>query len=149
MGAMFTVTESITIARPVDEVFAFLADGRNRAKWDTSVISEELTSPPPLGVGSTLHTRMRVMSREVEFDWRVTRFDSPRRMAIESTAGMLPTSFLLEFTDAGEATGVVATVAGEPRGMLRLGEPMIAESVRATLATGLARAKRLLEERQR
>jgi hypothetical protein len=113
------------------------------------VIFEELTSPPPLGVGSTLRTRMRVMSREVEFDWRVTRFDSPRRMAIESTAGMLPTSFLLDFTDADEATGVAATVAGEPRGMLRLGEPMIAESVRTTLATGLARAKRLLEERQR
>jgi len=144
---MFTVTETIGIARDRAAVFAYLADGRNRPEWDTSVISEELTSPPPIGRGSTLHTRMRVMGREVDFDWRVVEFDAPSRIALESTAGMLPASFVLEFVSNGRSTHVTAGVEGHPTGMLRLAEPLIAESVRSTLSTGLARAGALLEAR--
>jgi hypothetical protein len=50
---VFTKTVSVQIARPLDEVFAFVADARNRPLWDDSVESEELTSPEPIGVGST------------------------------------------------------------------------------------------------
>ena len=42
---MFTRTIAITIARPIEEVFAFVSDARNRPRWDESVDSEELTSP--------------------------------------------------------------------------------------------------------
>ena len=144
---MFTVTEAVSIARPCDEVFAFLADGRNRPQWDTTVISEELTSPEPVGVGSTIHSRMRAMGREVDFDWRVTQFDRPARMDIVSTSGAMPTSLTIEFTEAAAGCDVRATIEGSPEGMMRLVEPLIAETVRSTLATGLARAKDLLESR--
>lgn len=144
---MFTVTETTSIARPSAEVFDFLTDGRNRPQWDATVISEELTSPPPLGAGSTIHTRMSVLGREVDFDWLVTGFDPPTRMAIVSTEGLVPTSLTLAFASFDEACHVSATIEGEPTGMLRFVEPLIAESVRTTLATGLAKAKAILEER--
>ena len=51
---MFTSTVAVVIARPLDEVFAFVADARNRPLWDDSVESEELTSPEPIGVDTTL-----------------------------------------------------------------------------------------------
>ena len=144
---MFTITESISIARSREEVFDFFTDGRNRPRWDSTVVFEELTSPGPVGVGSTIHTRMRTMGRESDFDWRVTEFDRPTRMAIVSTAGMLSTSLLFTFSSAADGCQASATIEGEPTGMLRLVEPMIADSVRSTLATGLQRAKALLEER--
>lgn len=144
---MFTVTETVSIARPLQEVFDFLTDGRNRPQWDTTVISEELTSVGPVGVGSTIHTRMRAVGREVDFDWRVTRFDPPARMGVVSTEGLMPTSLLLEFAAVGAGCDVSATIEAEPEGLMRLVEPMIAGAVRSTLATGLARAKALLEER--
>ena len=57
---MFTRKVSVRISRPLDEVFTYVADARNRPQWDESVRhSEELTSPEPIGVGSTIHTRMR------------------------------------------------------------------------------------------
>lgn len=142
---MFAVTEKVSILRPTTEVFDFLTDGRNRPKWDPTVISEELTSPPPIGVGSTIHTRMRAMSREVDFDWRVTDFDAPTRMAIISTAGILSTTLILELVTVGDDTEVTATIEGAPTGLMRIVEPLIADSVRSTLAVGLARAKALLE----
>ena len=59
---MFTSKVSVHISRPRDEVFEFVADARNRPQWDESVDSEELTSPEPIGVGTTVRTRMRSMS---------------------------------------------------------------------------------------
>ena len=142
---MFTVTETVSIDRSVQDVFDFLSDPGNRPRWDTTVISEELTSPEPVGVGSTIHTRMRAFTREVDFDWRVTQFDPPTRMAVVSTAGLMPTSLRFEFAAAGDGCDVTATIEGEPDGMMRLVEPLIAGGVRSTLAEGLERAKNLLE----
>lgn len=140
---MFTVTESVTIDRPVTEVFDFFTEGRVR--WDESVISEELTSPPPVGVGSTLHTRMRAVGREVDFDWRVTAYEPGARMAVTSTSGIMATSSDLQFADANGATVVAVRIDAEPTGIMRLAEPMIADSIRSTLSTSLTRAKRMLE----
>ncbi|MEI2269685.1 SRPBCC family protein [Microbacterium sp. No. 7] len=140
---MFTVTESVTIDRPVTEVFDFFTEGR--ARWDESVISEELTSPPPVGVGSTLHTRMRAVGREVDFDWRVTAYDPGARMAVTSTSGIMATCSDLQFADANGATVVAVRIDAEPTGIMRLAEPMIADSIRSTLSTSLTRAKRMLE----
>lgn len=140
---MFTVTESVTIDRPVTEVFDFFTEGR--ARWDESVISEELTSPPPVGVGSTLHTRMRAVGREVDFDWRVTAYEPGARMAVTSTSGIMATSSDLQFADANGSTVVAVRIDAEPTGIMRLAEPMIADSIRSTLSTSLTRAKRMLE----
>ena len=145
---MFTVTESVLIARSAEDVFDFFTDGRNRPRWDDTVVFERLTSPEPVGVGSTIHTRMRTMGRESDFDWRVTEFDRPTRMGVVSTAGMFPTSLLFAFRTAEGGCRASATIGGEPKGMLRIVEPMIAESVRSTISTGLLRAKALLEERE-
>ena len=142
---MFTVSESVSIARLPEDVFDFFTDGRNRSRWDPTVVFERLTSPEPAGVGSTIHTRMRTMGGESDFHWRVTTFDRPIRLAMVSTAGMLPTSVLFEFSAADEGCRASATIDARPTGMLRIVEPMISESVRSTLATGLLRAKAMLE----
>ena len=49
-GRVFTSATEILVRRPIDEVFAYVADARNRPQWDDSVVSEELTSPEPIGV---------------------------------------------------------------------------------------------------
>ena len=111
---MFSLTESISIARSPEEVFDFFTDGRNRPRWDTTVVFERLTSPEPVGVGSTITTRMRTMGREMDFEWRVTEFDRPARTAIVTTAGLVPTSALFAFSAAGEGCHASATVEGRP-----------------------------------
>jgi hypothetical protein len=45
---VFTSTVQLVIVRPLDEVFAFVSDVRNRPRWDDSVDSEGLTSPEPI-----------------------------------------------------------------------------------------------------
>ena len=90
---MFTRRVAILVSRPPDEVFAFVEDARNRPQWDDSVETEELTSPEPIGVGSTVRTRMRSRGRRgVEYTWEVTEHEPPSRMTIESTSGPFPTT---------------------------------------------------------
>jgi hypothetical protein len=89
---VFTSRVAVLISRPQEEVFAFVEDARNRPRWDDSVESEELTSPEPIGVGSTIRTRLRSMGREYEYTWGVTEHEPPNRMTIVSTSGPFPTS---------------------------------------------------------
>jgi hypothetical protein len=142
---MFTVVEQIEVATDAASVFAFLTDPSRRGEWDRSVISERLLTPEPPQVGSEIRTRMSVLGREVEFDWRVIAFDPPSTMAATSTSGMMPTDSRFEIVPMAGGCLVTATITGSPSGMMLLAEPIVSGSVRTTLAAGLRRAKSLLE----
>jgi carbon monoxide dehydrogenase subunit G len=142
---MFTRTVSVRVARPIDEVFAFVSDARNRPSWDESVDSEELTSPEPIGVGSTVRTRMRSMGRDYEIDWEIAEHDPPAHQRIESTSGPLPTTLVYDLSGDGESTSVRFSVTGRPTGLLRLMQPVIARSTQRNLDTAFARLKTVLE----
>ncbi len=142
---MFASSTSIEIERPIAEVFPFVADARNRPKWDQSVDSEELTSPEPIGAGSTIRTRLRSMGRDYEIDWVIREFEPPSRMLIESTSGPFPTTLVFLLSDRGASTGVDFTVTGRPGGLLRLMQPLLARNTQGNLDRGFPRLKRLLE----
>ena len=142
---MFTSTVAIHISRPLDEVFTYVADARNRPHWDQSVDSEELTSPEPIGVGSTIRTRMRSMGREYEYTWKIVEHDPPNGMAVESTSGPFPTTLVFEFTPESGGTYLAATVTGRPSGLMRLFQPMIARTTQQNLDRAYPRLKELLE----
>jgi len=142
---MFTRTIAITIARPIEEVFAFVSDARNRPRWDESVDSEELTSPEPVGVGSTVRTRMRSMGRDYELGWEVVEHDPPTSQRIESTSGPFSTTLLYDLSEDGDGTLVRFSVTGRPAGALRLMQPLIARSTQRNLDQAFPRLKELLE----
>lgn len=142
---MFTRRVAVLIARPLDEVFAFVADARNRPRWDDSVDSEELTSPGPIGVGSTVRTTLRSMGREYQYTWEVVEHEPPNRMTIESTAGPFPTTLAYQLSGRDGGTWVDFAVTGRPTGMLRLLEPLIARNTQANLDRGFPRLKQVLE----
>jgi len=48
---MFTIQQSVTIARPVEQVFAFLADTNNIPRWRPDVL-EARSAGGPVRVGS-------------------------------------------------------------------------------------------------
>ena len=142
---MFTRTVEVVITRPLDEVFAFVSDARNRPSWDDSVDSEELTSPEPIRVGSTVRTRMRSMGRDYEIDWEIVEHEPPTRQRIESTSGPFSTTLVYELAGYGDGTSVRFSVTGRPTGFLRLIQPLIARTTQRNLDEGFARLKGVLE----
>ena len=142
---MFTRSVSVVIARPLEEVFAFVEDARNRPRWDDGVDSEELTSPEPIGVGSTVRTRLRSMGRAYEYTWEVTEHEPPRRMTIESTSGPFPTTLAYRLAERDGGTAVDFAVTGRPGGAMRLLQPLIARGTRKNLDRAFPRLKAVLE----
>ena len=142
---MFTRSVAVLVSRPPDEVFAFVADARNRPRWDESVDSEELTSPEPIGVGTTVRTKLTSMGREYEYNWAITEHEPPERQTIESTSGAFPITLAYELSARDGGTWVEFSLTGRPAGMLRLMQPLIARNTKANLDRGFARLKEVLE----
>jgi carbon monoxide dehydrogenase subunit G len=142
---VFTRSVSVVIARPVDDVFAYVADARNRPQWDESVGTEELTSPEPIGVGTTVHTTLRSMGSDYEYDWEVVQHDPPERMTIESTSGPFSTTLAYAVKPRAGGSAVDFSVTGRPTGLLRLLQPLIARNTQRNLDRAFARLKQVLE----
>ena len=142
---MFTSRVAVLIARPLDEVFAYVADARNRPAWDESVDTEELTSPEPIGVGTTVHTEFRSMGRPYEYTWEDVEHQPTHRMTIESTSGPFPTTLAYELEGREGGTWVDFSVTGRPTGLLRVLQPLVARNTQANLDRGFERLRQLLE----
>ena len=142
---MFARRVAVVIARPRDEVFRFIEDARNRPQWDDSVDSEELTSPEPIGVGTTIRTKLRSMGREYQYDWRITEHEPPSRVTIESTAGPFPTTLVFDVHEHDGGSLVEFSVTGRPGGALRLLQPLIARNTQQNLNRTFPRLKAVLE----
>ena len=144
---MFIRKVAISVSRPREEVFPYVADARNRPEWDEDVISEELTSSEPIRVGSTVRTRLRSMGREYQYEWKITEHEPPSRVEVESTAGPFPTKIEWDLAEENGGTRVEFTLTGSPSGLLRLMQPLIARNTRAALGRNFANLKDVLEER--
>jgi carbon monoxide dehydrogenase subunit G len=145
---VFTASVDVLIARPIDEVFEFIADARNRPQWDDSVESEELTSPEPIGLGTTVRTRLKPsFGRRAEYTWEIVEHAPPTRQTIDSTSGPFPTTLEYRLSDQGGGTRVEFSVTGRPGGVMRLLQPLIARTIQRNLDRNFPRLKQLLEAR--
>lgn len=82
---------SIVIHRSPDEVWAYLGDVNNVARWDRGVASTEITSATPPAIGFEFDTLARSPRTAKEKDWgkmsyRVTDIDPVRGCTIQLTS---------------------------------------------------------------
>jgi uncharacterized protein YndB with AHSA1/START domain len=103
---MLSAQHRVTIARPVGEVFAFVADGLNGPNWRPGILDIALVSGS--GVGATYKQGVKGPGgRRIAADYRVTAYEPNRRLAFEATAGPVrPTGeyVLDEVTDGTQLT---------------------------------------------
>ena len=71
---------TITIDRPVESVFDFLADGENDKRFSKRIIEIAKTSEGPPGVGTIYHSKARDFGRTAEHDFEITAFERPTRI---------------------------------------------------------------------
>jgi len=142
---MATFQNTVTIARPTEEVFAFLADFSNIPAWNYAIARTVQTSPGPATVGAT-YRQTRTIPRHTEEAFEVTEFTSPSRLAIQGQIGPFnaSSSYLLEPTAGG--TRLTNDVELEPSSvLLRPFGPLAIPRVKAAIARNLGTLKQLLE----
>jgi ligand-binding SRPBCC domain-containing protein len=143
---MATFAHTVEIARPVEEVFAFLSEPANLLRWQRSLLAVQPHRRGLLCCGVEVTERRRFLGRELEMTWRCTEHRPCRRSVIESEEGPVPFRGVFELEPAGgRVTRFTWTV--ETRGAAaRLAGPLAARATRDELATNTLRLKHLLEE---
>ena len=140
-----SVNDSVVIARPVPEVFAFVADHENLPAWTVGVKeSQRLTAGPPAN-GARYRVVGKLLGRSVESSYQITAFDRDRGFEGTMTSPMFGFCERYRFESDQDATRVSMSAAVEPRGVFRLLTPIMTAGVRRQVKADHRRLKTLLE----
>ena len=69
-----------TVNRPIDQVFAFLADGENDKRFSPRVQEIRKTTDGPPGAGSVFESTVKDAGMTTTREFKLTEFDQPRRI---------------------------------------------------------------------
>jgi carbon monoxide dehydrogenase subunit G len=86
---MINFESSLFINRPQQEVFDFLTNPANDAKWQSGTELAEWTSEAPHGVGSTQRSVGKLLGRKIDIAIEVTNWDPPQQMGFKTVGGPL------------------------------------------------------------
>ena len=144
---MTTYVENvISIGRPREEVFAFLADLENLPRWDPAIEATRKTSPSSVGVGTT-YRQIRCAPERTEETIEVTTFDPPRRLIVDGEIGPFRARIGFALEKAGEATRLTNWVELDPPSVIsQVVVPLAASQIKAAIASNLERLKPILED---
>jgi len=123
---------SLTLDQPPEQVFDFLADLPNEPTWNPECLSVEKVSPGPVGVGSTYRGRMRGVGQVMT---ELSAFERPRRFATVERSRAATGTFEFRFTPKAGGTQVEIVMQLQPRGPMRLLQPLMRLMTRRLLAT--------------
>ena len=71
---------SVAINRPIEQVFAFLADGENDPKFSPRVLEIAKTTEVPPGVGTVYASTVKDAGVKTKREFKLTEFEPPTRI---------------------------------------------------------------------
>jgi uncharacterized membrane protein len=133
---MAHAAQSVTVNRPIGQVFTFLADGTNEPLWRPGVFNVGHVADTGTGVGATYTQTMKGPGgRSIPGDYRITRYEEPTRLDFEVVAGPARPTGRFDLREvASEKTEVTFTLDLTPRGFMVLMTPLINKQVRTEVA---------------
>ena len=142
------VVESIEIDRPVEEVFAYVANPKNLPEWSTLAI-EVKDAPEPIGEGDTFTAVGKFLGRRFETPYERASYEPNRRYTDRATGGPVPDQeWTYTFEEVSEGTTRLTRAAeGEPGGFFKLADPLIERALKRQVRADLETIKDLLEAR--
>lgn len=144
---MISIESSELIARPADQVFAFVSDIRNDPQWHTDILEAEYdgSAPPGLTAGATFRTRFKPFMGQSEGTGTVTVYEPPRRVVLTSQMGNMKPVLTLTVEPDGGGSRITRRLDMESKGMLRIMAPFTGGMMRKRNAGFLTNLKRVLE----
>lgn len=132
---------TVTIRRPAEDVFAFVADGTTGPRWRSGV--EDIALVSGSGLGAKYRQAMRGPGgRRIEADYEIVGYEPPRHLAFQVVAGPVRPHGDYRFEPTPEGTRVTFSLGVELSGIKRL---VLARSVQREMDSGVQSLERLKE----
>ena len=121
---MAPIESSIDIARPPDEVFAYLADPSRFAEWQLDVVRVDVEGVGPPGLGARFTTTRRIGGVERTMTQEVTELSPPMSWAVHGVDGPIRPSARVTVAplDGGTRSRVLFALDFEGHG---IGRPLV------------------------
>jgi uncharacterized protein YndB with AHSA1/START domain len=126
---MPSAQHSVSIRRPLAQVFAFVADGTNASRWRPGVL--DVSHQSGEGLGAVYRQGVKGPGgRRIAADYEVTAFEPERRLAFRAIAGPVRPNGEYRFTANEEGTTVTLSLDATLSGWKRL---LMTRAVQATM----------------
>ncbi len=135
---------TVSIRRPVDQVFRFLADGRTATQWRSGVIDVSKTSGD--GLGAVYRQVVRGPGgRAIDADYEITAYETDRLIAFRTIAGPVRPTGSFAFEAMGDATILTFKLDAQLGGWKRLVMGRVVQSTMDAEMRALDQLQDLLE----
>jgi len=138
-------SHTVTIRRPVEEVFAFVADGEKGAQWRPGVLDIKRISGD--GVGTRYAQGVKgPMNRRIAADYEITVLEPNRRLDFQTITGPARPHGRYDFVAVAGGMQLTFALDAQLRGMWKF---ILGGAVQSTMDTevkNLDNLKRILEQ---
>jgi uncharacterized membrane protein len=135
---------SITINRPVSEVYNFLLEGANNPKWRPGVLDIAHDNSTPAGLGSVYKQGLKGPGGRIDGDYKITRLQPNQLIEFQVISGPARPTGTYSLAPAAGGTQVSFVLDFQPKGLARLMDGMIAKTMQSEVGN-LANLKTVLE----
>jgi len=136
---MATIETSISINKPVEQVFAYLTDVQNQKALNPMIT--EVVTDGKMGVGSHYKVKMNVMGRPFESENEIVAIEPNKKFAVKTLAAPPASPVTNTYTLEPEGSGTKVHLAMDAVVMPGT-EGMVVPQLRAGLDTALAGIKK-------
>jgi hypothetical protein len=136
--------QSIIVRQPVDTVFSYLVNPDD-PEWSDASDEMHITSPAPVGVGTTVRQVGHFLGRRLELELKVTDYELNQRFGMTVVSGPLRFAGVRHVEPVPEGTLVRFVGGGESSGFFKLAEPLLEAAAARQLRRDLAKLKEVLE----
>lgn len=144
---MIAFETTTRIARPIEEVFAYVSDPLNFPRWNSAVQAVRKTSAGEASIASTYKMERDLPTGRAVNDLEIIAREQPREFAIRTTSGPTPLHYRYRFSaDSGE-TVVQLNGEFELQGPAAFAPALARRAVKRGVEDNLAAVKRILEKR--
>lgn len=135
---------SVHINRPMEQVFAFVADAKNLRTWQSNLVENEQLTEEPARVGTRFREVRRTGPRQSEIQAEITVFEPHKHFATRTLTGPQVT-VSYDFEDENGGTRLTYKFVMITSGFMRLLEPLISGSMKKDSNLDFEKLKHVLE----
>lgn len=145
---MAKIQEMAVIARPVSEVFSFIARAEEWPKWHAGMLEASQTSPGAACVGATFRGVNREMGLRMPWTCEATEYEPDRKWGEKIVSGGTVYQGTVILEPLGAGTMIKLDYDLSVGGALKVLAPVVTSMMRRQMKGNLRKLKSILEGRE-
>ncbi len=145
MYAVINLNASVSIYRPVQQVFQFISTTENDFQWQYGTLESTRVSAGAVGVGTSFRSVGHIMGRRLLGTFEITEYETDRRYGFKSLSGPLESETLYTFEIARGSTKINVQTKVMVTDAIQVHERIFEKQLKKQLKENFALLKGLLE----